>query len=151
MLAPFKDSKVSIPAGWEGLSPPRLEDFEGRITVVFNHRVVARAYHAKRIVEADSASTYFLPLETIQNVTLAGTDGLCWCNWRGRGQYFDVVVQGFRARRGAWQFPTPGPGYESLKGYIAFDAGRMDACFVDGQEVKQQGGVYGGWILDRRH
>ena len=98
MLAAFEVSRLSNLVDWEVMSPPRLEDFEGRITVVFNHQVVARAYHAKRVVEADSASTYFLPLETIQNVTLAGTDGWCWCNWRGKGQYFDVVVQGFRAR-----------------------------------------------------
>ena len=33
------------------------------------------------------------------------------------------------------------------RGHVAFYAGRMDACFVDGElVVPQPGGFYGGWI-----
>jgi hypothetical protein len=37
--------------------------------------------------------------------------------------------------------------YAPLAGHVAFYAGRMDACFVDGERVTPQpGGFYGGWI-----
>jgi hypothetical protein len=34
-----------------------------------------------------------------------------------------------------------------IKNYVAFYAGLMDACYVDGEKVMPQpGGFYGGWI-----
>ena len=36
-----------------------------------------------------------------------------------------------------------------IAGYVAFYAGPMDACTVDGElVVPQPGGFYGGWITD---
>jgi uncharacterized protein (DUF427 family) len=150
MLAAYNGKILNIPVQWESLPPPRVEDFKGKITVVFNNEVIARANHAKRVVEASFASTFFLPLEAIRAARLVATEGLCWCNWRGKGQFFDVVIPGYRAKRGAWHFPKPGAGYEALKNYVAFDASRMDACFIDGHRVKEQHGVHGGWVLDTR-
>ena len=51
------------------------------------------------------------------------------------------------ARRAAWTYRVPLPGYESLAGRIAFYAGRVDAAWV-GEELAapQPGGFYGGWI-----
>lgn len=38
-------------------------------------------------------------------------------------------------------------GFAAIKGYLAFYAGPMDACLVDGERVTPQpGGFYGGWI-----
>lgn len=147
MLATRDGRILNIPARWERLEAPRVEDFSGRITVIFNHQVIAKARRAKRVTEARSASTFFLPFEAIRKAALVATDGLCWCNWRGKGQYFDVVVPGFRAKKAAWCFPAPGIGFESLKDYVAFDASRMDACFIDGVRVKEHAGVHGGWVL----
>lgn len=148
MLAGYDGRVLNIPVSWEGFEPPRVEDFTGRITVIFNHQVVARTRDAKRVIEAGPSSTFFLPLEAIQSASLVGTDGLYWCNWRGKGQFFDVVVPGFRARQCACRFLSPGAGYEMLKDYVAFDASRMDACFIDGQRMKESSGVHGGWVLE---
>jgi len=149
MLARYNGKVLNIPAPWDNPEPPKVEDFKGRITIIFNHQVIARANRAKRVIEAHFASTFFLPVEAIQGASLVGTDGLCWCNWRGKGQYFDVVVPGFRAKKGAWQYPSPGPGFEALKNHVAFDASRMDGCFIDGHKVKEMSGIHGGWILDQ--
>jgi hypothetical protein len=47
----------------------------------------------------------------------------------------------------AWSYPDPYPGYQTLRGCLAFYPGRVDACFVDGERVEAQPGeFYGGWI-----
>ncbi len=48
-------------------------------------------------------------------------------------------------RRGGYDEPSP--GFEPIAGHVAFYAGRMDACFVDGEQITPQPGrFYGGWI-----
>jgi len=47
----------------------------------------------------------------------------------------------------AWYYPQPEPGFEPLKGYVAFYPNLMDACYVNGERVQSQvGNFYGGWI-----
>ena len=47
----------------------------------------------------------------------------------------------------AWAYATPSPAFAAIRDHVAFYAGRMDACFVDGElVVPQPGGFYGGWI-----
>jgi len=47
----------------------------------------------------------------------------------------------------AWSYPMPLKGFEPLKDYVAFFAGRVDACYVGDEQVRPQpGGFYGGWI-----
>lgn len=50
-------------------------------------------------------------------------------------------------RTAAWGYDVPSAGFEAIAGYVAFYAGRMDACWVgDELVVPQPGGFYGGWI-----
>jgi hypothetical protein len=43
--------------------------------------------------------------------------------------------------------PQPSPGCESIRDHLAFYPGRVDACFVDDEQVRaQEGDFYGGWI-----
>ena len=70
-----------------------------------------------------------------------------FCEWKGVGLYYDVVVRGKRARKAAWYYPDPTAGFEIIRDCIAFYAHKMDACYVNGERViPQPGGFYGGWI-----
>ena len=70
-----------------------------------------------------------------------------WCEFKGEASYFDVVAGGRVAADAAWHYPHPASGYEALTGHVAFYPGRMDACFVDDEQVRpQKGDFYGGWI-----
>jgi hypothetical protein len=61
-----------------------------------------------------------------------------------------LEVGGKRAKEAAWFYPNPTPGYEGIKGYVAFYPGKVDACYVgDEQAEAQPGGFYGGWITSR--
>jgi uncharacterized protein (DUF427 family) len=70
-----------------------------------------------------------------------------WCEWKGQAAYYTVSLDDKRAQDAAWTYPRPEPGFESLKGYVAFYPSLMDACYVDGERVQAQAGdFYGGWI-----
>ena len=47
----------------------------------------------------------------------------------------------------AWTYESTSPGYEALRGYVAFYPGRVDAAWMDDERVRaQEGDFYGGWI-----
>jgi Domain of unknown function (DUF427) len=65
----------------------------------------------------------------------------------GRAHYLTVRGGGRVEPDATWGYDDPSPGFEALAGHVAFYAGRMDACFVEGERVTpQSGGFYGGWI-----
>jgi uncharacterized protein (DUF427 family) len=76
-------------------------------------------------------------------------DGRSWCEWKGAATYWDAVVDGRRFPAVAWSYEDPSPGYEHLRGAVAFYPGRVERASVDGEQVRPQaGGFYGGWITD---
>jgi len=126
-----------------------LEEFHGRIRIVFNGKTIADTTRAKRVLETSHPPVYYIPPDDIDPECLKPVSGESWCEWKGVARYFDVEVGGARAARVAWYYPRPTPEFESLAGYVAFYAGPMDACYVDGELVRPQpGGFYGGWITD---
>jgi len=75
--------------------------------------------------------------------------GGSWCEWKGTATYWDVVVGDRRLPDVAWSYEDPSPGYEHLRGAVAFYPGRVDRATVDGEQVRPQPGeFYGGWITD---
>ena len=48
-----------------------------------------------------------------------------------------------------WSYEQPTPGYEHLRGAVAFYPSKVDRALVDGEQVRAQAGdFYGGWITD---
>ena len=48
-----------------------------------------------------------------------------------------------------WSYEDPSPGFEHLRGAVAFYPGKVDRALVDGEAARPQaGGFYGGWITD---
>ena len=96
---------------------------------------------------------YYLPPEDIRMEYLRATPQSSWCEWKGRATYFDVVINGLdlpgslEILQVAWTYDDPTPSFAAIGNYVAFYAGPLDGCFVDGEKVlPQPGGFYGGWI-----
>jgi uncharacterized protein (DUF427 family) len=135
---------------WDYPRPPRVEDFAGRIRVVFNETTVVDSVRAKRVLETSHPPVYYVPPEDILPGALERVTGQSWCEWKGRAQYFDVVSGTARAPRSAWTYPTTTPPFAELAGWVAFFAGPMDACYVNDELARPQpGGFYGGWITNQ--
>lgn len=132
---------------WDYPRPPRVEEVAKRVQVVFNGVLIADTVRAKRVLETSHPPVYYIPPEDVRLEYLVEAGGGSVCEWKGRATYHTVAVGDRRAERAAWSYPEPWAGYESIRDHLAFYAGPMDACTVDGERVEPQpGGFYGGWI-----
>jgi uncharacterized protein (DUF427 family) len=132
---------------WDYPRPPAVERSSQRIRVIFGGRTIADTYRGLRVLETSHPPTYYIPREDVAPDVLEPSDGVTFCEFKGRAHYFDVVSGGSRAARAAWIYPTPGQRYAELANAVAFYPGLMDACFVGDEQVQAQAGsYYGGWI-----
>lgn len=132
---------------WDYPRPPRLEDSTQRIQVVFNGVTIADTQRAKRVLETSHPPVYYLPLEEIQQEYLIKTPRSTYCEWKGQAGYYTVKVGDRQADNAAWFYPHPTAAFTGIRDYVAFYPSRMDACYVDGEQVQAQAGdFYGGWI-----
>ena len=132
---------------WDYPRPPRLEDSDHHIRVLFNGQVIADTRRAKRVLETSHPPVYYIPPEDIRSDTLTPAPGQSYCEWKGTAGYYTIIVGDKQATNAAWFYPDPTPAFAALKNYVAFYPGRMDACFVNEERVTPQpGDFYGGWI-----
>lgn len=132
---------------WEYPRPPRLEPTSKRIEVVFAGQVIADTERALRVLETSHPPTYYLPPDDVRMDLLVSSPKGSYCEWKGHAAYWTVRVGDRQARNAAWSYPHPVPAFQELKDFLAFYCDPMDACRVDGEEVRPQpGGFYGGWI-----
>jgi uncharacterized protein (DUF427 family) len=132
---------------WDYPRPPRLEPCAKRIRVVCDGVTVADTTRAYRVLETSHPPSYYIPPSDVLMENLSTEVGESWCEWKGRGRYYSIAVGDRRTTRAAWYYPDPTGCFAAIKDYIAFYAGRVDACFVDDERVTPQpGGFYGRWI-----
>ena len=132
---------------WDYPRPPRLEDSSKHIQIVFNGVTIADTHRAKRVLETSHPPVYYIPPEDIKMEYLTKTPQGSFCEWKGRAIYYTVVVNDKQAVNVGWSYPSPTPSFAGIENYIAFYPSRMDACYVDGEQVQPQpGDFYGGWI-----
>ncbi|OBF53023.1 hypothetical protein A5756_16210 [Mycobacterium sp. 852002-53434_SCH5985345] len=132
---------------WDYPRPPRVEPFTGRITVELGGVVIASTRRAWRVLETSHPPTYYLPRDAFADGALRKTSGGSWCEWKGRATYYDLIGGGVVARKSAWSYLSPTPGFEAIAGAVAVMAANVDRCTVNGEVVvPQPGGFYGGWI-----
>src|SRR5215203_5954653 len=79
---------------WDYPRPPRLEDSERRIKVVFGGVTLAYTTRAKRVLETSHPPVYYIPPEDIrmEHLKPAGgvSGGASFCEWKGAARYYDV-------------------------------------------------------------
>jgi uncharacterized protein (DUF427 family) len=132
---------------WDYPRPPRVEDSGKHIQVVFDGIVIADTRRAKRVLETSHPPVYYIPPQDIRMEYLELTSRTSYCEWKGQAAYHDLSIDGQSVENVAWSYPDPTPGFESIKGHLAFYPHLVDACYVDGEQVQPQaGGFYGGWI-----
>ena len=132
---------------WDYPRPPRLEDSTKRLHVVFNGVTIADTQRAKRILETSHPPVYYIPPEDVRMDLLTPAWRTTFCEWKGAARYYTLTVDSKSVEQAAWYYPQPKAHYAAIKDYIAFYPGKMDACYVDDEQVTPQpGDFYGGWI-----
>ena len=134
-------------SAWDYPRPPRLEPIERRLRVVLGGEVVADTVRGFRVLETSHPPNYYLPPEDIVEGALTPAHGATVCEWKGRARFFTVHGGDRTETEAAWCYDTPSEAFTPIRCYVAFYAQRMDACFVDDEQVTPQPGrFYGGWI-----
>lgn len=141
--------KLGQESVWDYPRPPRLERVQKRLRVVFNGITIADTQSGLRLLETSHPPVYYFPPSDTRMDYLRSIDGGSFCEWKGLARYFDVEVDGERARRGAWCYPRPTFRFADIGNHIAFYCHLMDGCFVGVEQARPQpGNFYGGWITD---
>ena len=77
-------------------------------------------------VIADSDETivvegnHYFPIASVNGEFLEDSDSHTRCFWKGVASYYDVVVDGERARDGAFYYPDPSQAARDIKDRVAF-------------------------------
>lgn len=132
---------------WDYPRPPKAEPTSRRVRVVFSGKVIADSARAIRVLETSHPPTYYIPPEDIQMACLSMSRRRTFCEFKGSASYWTITLNGQRAENAAWSYENPAPGYEAIRGYLAFYASRVESCWVDDEQAQPQAGdFYGGWI-----
>lgn len=132
---------------WDYPRPPRLEKSSKTIKVVFNGEVIAETTGAYRMLETSHPPVFYLPPEDVKMSHLTDVPHQTFCEFKGAASYYTITVNDKTASNAAWRYANPNPAFQEIKDYIAFYPSRMDACYVDDEQVQaQEGDFYGGWI-----
>jgi uncharacterized protein (DUF427 family) len=132
---------------WDYPSPPRFEDSFRHLQVILNGVVIADTRQGVRVLETGHPPAYYFPPEDVLMKSLEPTEHRTTCEFKGEAHYYRVNVGDRSSENAIWCYPEPKPPYERIKGYLAFYAGRMDACLIDGETVTPEADpFYGGWI-----
>lgn len=135
---------------WDYPRPPRLEPVDARIVVVLGGEVIVDTRRALRVLETSHPPNYYLPLADCAPGAVTVAEGSSYCEWKGRATYYDVRGGDRVERAAAWGYLDPSPAFRAIVDRVAIYAGRMDACFVDDEQVTPQPGeFYGGWVTAR--
>lgn len=134
---------------WDYPRPPSLRRDGRRVVVRFGDEV-CRTTGAYRVCETSHPPTWYLPRDAFADGVLVPASGHSMCEWKGLASYLDVVAADGRvAPRAAWTYPTPGPAFAPIAGFVALYAAAVDEVTVDGEVVRPQpGDFYGGWVTD---
>ncbi len=131
---------------WDYPRPPRLERVPQRLRVMLGHRTVADTHDGCRVLETSHPPTYYLPMSCFV-CDMREAPGRSVCEWKGPARMWTLRAGGREAVGAAWNYPAPNAGFEPIRDHLAVYAARVDACFVDDEQVTPQpGAFYGGWI-----
>ncbi|MEM9836101.1 MAG: DUF427 domain-containing protein [Bacteroidota bacterium] len=136
---------------WDYPRPPRLESVRESLSVVFNGETIASTSRGFRVLETSHPPVYYFPPADVRmDVAERYAHPASHCEWKGAAHYYDFIVDGQRGTKIAWAYDSPTPRFAEIDGYLAFYAGRVDACFVNEEKVvPQPGEFYGGWITNK--
>jgi uncharacterized protein (DUF427 family) len=142
---PVNPSQESV---WDYPRPPRVEPDSRIVRVVFNDETIAETDRAIRVLETASPPTFYLPPKHVDTTCLRSEALTSLCEWKGRAQYFSVIVDGSVISMAAWSYPEPFEGYEMIADHFSFYPAKVE-CYVADERVRPQpGGYYGGWVTD---
>lgn len=133
---------------WDYPRPPKLEAVTKHLRVVHQGIQFLDSNQSYRVLETSHPPVYYIPPTDIKMEYFRLVKGRSsFCEFKGMAVYYDLVMGDVIIPQIGWSYPNPSPRFASIKDYIALYASKVDACYVNDEQVQsQQGDFYGGWI-----
>ena len=132
---------------WDYPRPPRVERSSRRVRVMVAGEAIADSTRAIRVLETGHPPVWYIPPDDVRMDLLDNSETRTFCEWKGTASYWTLRTESRTVEDVAWSYEKPIPAFESLRGYLAFYPSRVDACYLDDEQVTPQpGDFYGGWI-----
>ena len=112
--------------------------------------MIADTGRAVRVCETSHPPVYYVPRDDVADGVLErAARAARGASGRARPPTGTSSSTDGACRRPRWSYEDPSPGFEHLRGAVAFYPGKVDRALVDGEPARPQaGGFYGGWITD---
>ncbi|WP_376695162.1 DUF427 domain-containing protein [Wenzhouxiangella sp. EGI_FJ10305] len=137
---------IATESVWDYPRPPRIEAVDWPLRVEHEGRVLAETTLGVRILETSHPPCFYFPPDDVDFERLEPSQTRTFCEWKGQARYWHLRTNKGWIEDVAWAYPDPTD--PTIKDFVSFYAGRVDACYVAGERVQaQQGDFYGGWIL----
>ncbi len=157
---PSKPASEAVESVWNYPRPPRLEPTARHLSITHGGIQLADSTRALRILETSHPPVFYIPqADILMQLLRPSRRRGSFCEFKGVATYWDIDLSGAHLPNGdpapptpiipaaAWSYASPSPAFRGLKDHLAFYAGKLDLCTVDGEEVQAQpGDFYGGWI-----
>lgn len=127
---------------WDYPLPPRLERIHRHLKVIVAGRIVAETRQGYRVLESSHPPTYYFPPQHVNREFLIPSRLHTFSKFKGQASYFDLYVGDRLAENAAWYYPNPAVPFLSIQNYVAFYPGRVDACFIDDEQVRSNRSDY---------
>lgn len=135
---------------WDYPRPPRVEPVPERVRVVVDGQTIADTTRGLRVLETAGAPVYYVPPDDVRLDLFERSPHRSVCEWKGDASYLSYVAPDRRIDNVAWSYEDPLPGYEAMRGYLAFYPALVDEAWVgDEQATPQPGRFYGGWATSK--
>jgi uncharacterized protein (DUF427 family) len=132
---------------WNYPRPPRVEPSSRRVRVMVGDEVIADSVRSVRVLETGHPPVWYIPPDDVRMELLDSSTTSTLCEWKGAASYWTLRAADRTVEDVAWSYEEPIPAFDALRGYLAFYPSRVDACYVDDEQVTPEpAGYYGGWI-----
>lgn len=133
---------------WDYPRPPRLEPTSKHLRVIHKGIILLDTNRAFRVLETSHPPVYYISPEDIKMEYFQQVPGKrSFCEFKGNASYYDLIIHDQIIPQVAWAYPSPSPRFTDIKDYLALYASKVDACYVNDEQVQaQKGDFYGGWI-----
>jgi uncharacterized protein (DUF427 family) len=132
---------------WDYPRPPKVEPITKRIRVEFAGELVVDTQRGIRVLETSHPPVYYIPRADIRAELLSLGSRHTFCEFKGLASYWTLRVRDNLSAAAAWSYEDPSPGFEAIRGHLAFYVTRVDACFVEDERVQAQPSeFYGGSV-----
>jgi uncharacterized protein (DUF427 family) len=143
----LREGAVTRESVWDYPRPPQVQLSSRRIRVQFAGELIADTQRAMRVLETSHPPAYYIPRVDVRADLLFLSSHRTFCEFKGLASYWTLRVRDKISADAAWSYERPSPGYEAIRGHLAFYVARVDECFVDDERAHAQpGNFYGGWL-----